>query len=59
MLGDTAALEKAAAVLPIAPLDPSGVLSWAQLYRGPAFEALEAFRKDVADAADRGRGEAE
>lgn len=47
-LGDTAALEKAAAVLPIAPLDSSGVLTWAQLYRGPAFEALEAFRKDVA-----------
>jgi hypothetical protein len=47
-LGDTAALEKAAAVLPIAPLEPSGVLTWARLYRGPAFEALEAFRKEVA-----------
>ncbi len=47
-LGDTAALEKAAAVLPIAPLDSSGVLTWAQLHRGPAFEVLEAFRKDVA-----------
>ncbi|MFL5348983.1 MAG: kinesin, partial [Hyalangium sp.] len=47
-LGDTAALEKAAAVLPIAPLDSSGVLTWSQLYRGPAFEVLEAFREDVA-----------
>ncbi|WP_224362846.1 kinesin [Hyalangium versicolor] len=47
-LGDTPALEKAASVLPIAPLEPSGVLTWARLYRGPAFEALEAFHKDVA-----------
>ncbi|WP_224244994.1 kinesin [Hyalangium gracile] len=47
-LGDTAALEKAAAVLPIAPPKPSGGLTWAELYRGPAFEVLEAFRKDVA-----------
>jgi hypothetical protein len=47
-LGDTAALEKAAAVLPIAPADPAGVLTWARLYRGPAFEALEAFRKEIA-----------
>ncbi|HEX8698541.1 MAG TPA: kinesin [Myxococcaceae bacterium] len=47
-LGDTAALEKAAAVLPIAPVEPSGVLTWARLYRGPAFEALEAFRKEIA-----------
>jgi hypothetical protein len=48
VLGDTAALEKAAAVLPIAPAEPAGVLTWARLYRGPAFEALEAFRKEVA-----------
>ena len=47
-LGDTAALTKAASVLPIAPLDGAGVLSWDHLYRGPAFEVLEAFRKDVA-----------
>ncbi|HLL05749.1 MAG TPA: kinesin [Myxococcaceae bacterium] len=47
-LGDTAALEKAASVLPIAPVDPAGVLTWARLYRGPAFEALEAFRQQVA-----------
>jgi len=47
-LGDTAALEKAATALPIAPADPSGVLTWSRLYRGPAFETLEAFRKDVA-----------
>jgi hypothetical protein len=48
VLGDTPALEKAAAVLPISPADPAGVLTWARLYRGPAFEVLEAFRKDVA-----------
>jgi hypothetical protein len=48
VLGDTAALEKAASVLPIAPADPAGVLTWARLYRGPAYEALEAFRKEVA-----------
>jgi hypothetical protein len=47
-LGDTAALEKAAAALPIAPVEPTGVLTWARLYRGPAFETLEAFRKEVA-----------
>jgi hypothetical protein len=47
-LGDTAALEKAAASLPIAPVEPTGVLTWAQLHRGPAFEALEAFRREVA-----------
>lgn len=47
-LGDTAALEKAAAALPIAPVEPTGVLTWARLHRGPAFEALEAFRKEVA-----------
>ncbi|MDY7230148.1 kinesin [Hyalangium rubrum] len=48
MLGDSAALLKGVAVLPVAPVDPAGVLTWARLYRGPAFEALEAFRKDVA-----------
>ncbi len=47
-LGDTAALEKAASVLPIAPVEPTGVLTWARLYRGPAYEALEAFRKEIA-----------
>jgi hypothetical protein len=47
-LGDTAALEKAAATLPIAPVDPTGVLTWSRLHRGPAFESLEAFRKEVA-----------
>ncbi len=48
VLGDTSALEKAAAALPIAPMDPSGVLTWERLHRGPAFEALEAFRHEVA-----------
>ncbi|ADO68443.1 hypothetical protein [Stigmatella aurantiaca] len=46
-LGDTAALEKAAALLPIAGANPAGVLTWSRLYRGPAFEVLEAFRKEV------------
>ncbi|WP_171818052.1 kinesin [Pyxidicoccus fallax] len=47
-LGDTAALGKAAGDLPIAPPEPAGVLEWARLLRGPAYEMLEAFRKDVA-----------
>jgi len=47
-LGDVAALGKAAGDLPIAPPDASGVLEWPRLLRGPAYEALEAFRKDVA-----------
>jgi hypothetical protein len=51
VLGDTAALERAATALPIAPVEPSGVLTWARLYRGPAFELLEGFRKDVATPA--------
>ncbi|MBN1209809.1 MAG: kinesin [Myxococcaceae bacterium] len=55
-LGDTAALERAAAELPIAPPEPSGVLVWARLYRGPSFEALEAFREEVAAP---GTGDAE
>lgn len=50
VLGDTAALEKAATSLPIAPADPAGVLIWSKLYRGPAFETLEAFHKEVATA---------
>ncbi|HYI00265.1 kinesin [Hyalangium sp.] len=51
-LGDTAALEKAATALPIALADPTGVLTWARLYRGPAFEALEAFRGDAEKLSD-------
>lgn len=47
-LGDVAALGKAAGDLPIAPPEPAGVLEWARIYRGPAYEALEAFRRDVA-----------
>ncbi|WIG96637.1 kinesin [Myxococcus sp. SDU36] len=47
-LGDVAALGKAAGDLPVAPPDASGVLEWSRLLRGPAYEALEAFRTDVA-----------
>ncbi|MDC0712461.1 kinesin [Stigmatella sp. ncwal1] len=47
VLGDTAALEKAAALLPIAGANPAGVLTWSRLFRGPAFEVLDAFRKEV------------
>lgn len=47
-LGDVAALGKAAGDLPIAPPDASGVLEWTRLLRGPAYEALEAFRTAVA-----------
>jgi hypothetical protein len=48
VLGDRAALGKAAEDLPIAPPEPAGVLEWARLHRGPAFEQLEAFHRDVA-----------
>ncbi len=48
VLGDLAALGKAAGDLPIAPPEPAGVLEWSRLHRGPAFEQLEAFRRDVA-----------
>jgi hypothetical protein len=47
VLGDAAALEKAAALLPIAGANPAGVLTWSRLYRGPAFEVLEAFHREV------------
>lgn len=47
-LGDVAALGKAAEDLPIAPPEPSGVLVWARLHRGPAYERLESFRLGVA-----------
>ncbi len=47
-LGDVAALGKAAGDLPIAPPEASGALEWSRLLRGPAYELLEAFRKDVA-----------
>jgi hypothetical protein len=47
-LGDTQALARAVSELPIAPPEPGGALHWSRLYRGPAFEKLEAFRRDVA-----------
>ncbi|RKH10294.1 kinesin [Corallococcus praedator] len=47
-LGDVGAMGKAVGELPIAPPDPSGVLVWARLYRGPGYERLEAFHQEVA-----------
>jgi hypothetical protein len=47
-LGSPEALARAVSELPIAPPEPAGVLTWSRLYRGPAFEKLEAFRRDIA-----------
>ncbi|HYO58655.1 kinesin [Archangium sp.] len=47
-LGDTEALARVVSELPVAPPEPGGALRWSRLYRGPAFEKLEAFRRDVA-----------
>ena len=47
-LGDTQALARVVSELPVAPPEPGGMLRWSLLYRGPAFEKLEAFRRDVA-----------
>ncbi|WP_223646738.1 kinesin [Corallococcus sp. EGB] len=47
-LGDLGAMGKAANELPIAAPDPAGVLVWARLYRGAAYEKLEAFHQEVA-----------
>ncbi|QSQ16220.1 kinesin [Myxococcus landrumensis] len=47
-LGDAAALGKAVGDLPIAAPEASGVLEWSRLLRGPAYEQLQAFRRDVA-----------
>ncbi|WP_375771524.1 kinesin [Archangium gephyra] len=47
-LGDTQALARVVSELPVAPPEPGGALRWSRLYRGQAFERLEAFRKDVA-----------
>jgi hypothetical protein len=47
-LGDTQALARVLSELPVAPPEPGGSLRWSRLHRGPAYEKLEAFRKDVA-----------
>jgi hypothetical protein len=47
-LGDTQAFARVVSELPVAPPEPGGALRWSRLYRGPAFEKLEAFRRDVA-----------
>jgi hypothetical protein len=48
LVGDRSALEKALASLPVAPPDPAGVIAWSTLHRGPSFEDLTAFAKDIA-----------
>lgn len=48
LVGDRAALEKALAALPVAPPDPAGVIAWSTLHRGPSFEDLTSFAKDIA-----------
>ncbi|HEX8439349.1 kinesin [Archangium sp.] len=47
-LGDTQALSRVVSELPVAPPEPGGALRWSRLYRGPAFEKLDTFRRDVA-----------
>ncbi|MET0404149.1 MAG: kinesin [Cystobacter sp.] len=47
-LGDLQALSRVVAELPVAPPEPGGLLRWSRMYRGPAFEKLDAFRRDVA-----------
>lgn len=47
LVGDRAAMEKALAALPICPPDPAGVVAFSTLYRGPSFELLSSFAKDV------------
>ena len=47
LVGDRAAMEKALASLPICPPDPQGVVAFSTLHRGPAFELLSSFAKDV------------
>ena len=48
LVGNRAAMEAALAALPIAPPDPSGVIAWSTLHRGPSIELLQAFAKEVA-----------
>ena len=47
LVGNRAAMETALAALPVAPPDPSGLLSFSTLHRGPSVELLQAFAKDV------------
>ncbi|PTL79468.1 kinesin [Vitiosangium sp. GDMCC 1.1324] len=47
-LGDTEAFARVVSELPVAPPEPGGALRWSRLYRGPAFEKLDAFKRDVA-----------
>lgn len=48
LVGDHAAMTKALAALPIAAPDPAGVIAWGTLHRGPSFELLSSFAKEVA-----------
>lgn len=56
-LGDREALARAARALPIAPPHAEGVLRFSELRRGPAFEAVDAFRREVAIPALGARAE--
>jgi hypothetical protein len=47
LVGDRPAMEKALAALPICPPDPAGVVAFSTLHRGPSFELLSSFAKDV------------
>ncbi|AKF10136.1 Hypothetical protein DB32_007285 [Sandaracinus amylolyticus] len=46
-MGDREALAKAARALPIAPPRADGTLRFAEVVRGPAYEAIETFRREV------------
>lgn len=56
LVGDRAAMEQALAALPICPPDPAGVIAFSTLHRGPSFELLSSFAKDVL-APTLGQGE--
>lgn len=56
LVGDRAAMEKALASLPICPPDPQGVIAFSTLHRGPAFELLSSFAKEIL-APTMGQGE--
>jgi hypothetical protein len=47
MLGNGEALRQGLASLPVAPPDPAGILHWAQLTRGAAYEAIVLLHEQV------------
>lgn len=48
LVGDRSGMERALASLPIAAPDPAGVIAWGTLHRGPSFELLSSFAREVA-----------